>query len=105
MFRRTFKKTTNTSDDNDKAITRPQPTNESESFNDGCETLESNFRDLPEPVLLNILYYLQFKDILAAGRTCQRWNRITKDDWLWRRLFQRDFNLPTNVKIGIRPGR
>lgn len=102
MFRKTFK-TTNAFGAGYRHL------DESESFNNSdYETdseFKSNFRDLPEPVLLNILCYLEARDIVSAGSTCQRWNRITKDDWLWRRLFQRDFNLPTNVKIGLRPGK
>lgn len=86
-------------------LPKSQSTNESES----CyvsETWETNasYCDIPEPPLLKILYYLDVKDVVAAGSTCQRWNRIAKDDWLWRRLFQRDHSLPMNAKIGLRPG-
>lgn len=72
--------------------------------NDGDVEWESRYCDIPEPVLLSVLIYLDVKDVVAAGGTCQRWNQIAKDNWLWRKLFQRDFGLPLNTKIGIRPG-
>lgn len=84
-----------------RVMSKAKSIRESESC---VDEWESYFCDMPEPVLLSIFYYLEVRDVLAAGGTCQRWNRIAKDDWLWRRLFQRDFGLPLNAKIGLRPG-
>lgn len=57
---------------------------------------------LPEPVLLKIFYKLSPQDILNAGQSCIRWNEIARDDYLWKRLFHRDFKVDKNV--GLRPG-
>lgn len=57
---------------------------------------------LPEPVVLQIMSYLGPKDILNAGQTCRRWYEISHEDFLWRKLFHRDFKIQKN--IGIKPG-
>lgn len=62
----------------------------------------SNWCLIPEPVLLKILAHLTARDILNAGECCNRWNQIAKDDYLWRKVFQRDFKIERN--IGLKPG-
>lgn len=59
---------------------------------------------IPEPVFFKILKLkiLSSVDILRAGTACRRWNIIAKDDFLWKKLFQRDFKVDPN--IGLRPG-
>lgn len=58
---------------------------------------------LPEPVLLKIFYKLSPQEILNAGQSCIRWNEIARDDYLWKRLFHRDFKVDKNV--GLKPGK
>lgn len=62
----------------------------------------SNWYLIPEPVLLKILADLSARDILNVGECCRRWNQISKDDYLWRKIFQRDFKIDRN--IGLKPG-
>lgn len=58
---------------------------------------------IPDPILLKILNHLSAKDILRAGQCCRRWNEISKDDFFWKKLFQRDFKVEPN--IGLKPGK
>lgn len=62
----------------------------------------SNWSLVPEPVFLSILNYLTAREILNAGECCRRWNDITKDDYLWKKIFQRDFKVDS--VIGLKPG-
>lgn len=57
---------------------------------------------IPEPVFLSILQSLSTSDTIRAGQVCRRWNVISKDDYLWRKFFQRDFKVAKN--IGLKPG-
>lgn len=57
---------------------------------------------IPEPVFLSILQKLSTSDTIRAGQVCRRWNVISKDDYLWRKFFQRDFKVAKN--IGLKPG-
>jgi F-box and WD-40 domain protein 5 len=57
---------------------------------------------LPENVLLQILFYLSPREILNVGICCKRYNRISKDDYLWRKFFQRDFKVEKNIQL--KPG-
>ncbi|XP_055384325.1 F-box/WD repeat-containing protein 5-like [Condylostylus longicornis] len=57
---------------------------------------------IPEEVFLKILLYLSTKDILAFGSTCKRYYKICKDDFLWRKLFRRDFKISNNLEL--KPG-
>lgn len=72
------------------------------SYNCDEDDEESFWNLIPEPVLLNILFYLKPLDILSAGLCCRRWNKISQDDFLWRKIFQRDFKIERN--IGLKPG-
>lgn len=62
----------------------------------------SNWSLVPEPVFLTILNLLTAREILNAGECCRRWNDITKDDYLWKKIFQRDFKVDS--VIGLKPG-
>lgn len=62
---------------------------------------EWNF--IPEPVLLKILTLLPVRDILNAGTSCRRWNDISKDEYLWKRVFQRDFKVDRTIPL--KPGK
>lgn len=63
----------------------------------------SNWSLVPEPVFLTILNHLTAREILNAGECCRRWNDITKDDYLWKKIFQRDFKV--DPVIGLKPGK
>jgi F-box-like len=68
-----------------------------ESFFDNSEWVY-----LPENVVLQILFYLSPREILNVGQCCKRYNRISKDDYLWRKFFQRDFKIEKNIQL--KPG-
>lgn len=57
---------------------------------------------IPDPILLKILAQLPVRDILNASECCRRWNDISKDDYLWKKVFQRDFKVDRT--IAIKPG-
>lgn len=57
---------------------------------------------IPEPVLVKILNLLPVRDILNVSECCPRWNDITKDDYLWKKVFQRDFNVDRSIPL--KPG-
>ncbi|XP_062545507.1 F-box/WD repeat-containing protein 5 [Armigeres subalbatus] len=57
---------------------------------------------IPEPMFTKIFLCLDPRDMLNAGQTCKRWNKLSRDDYIWRKYFQREFNVDTN--IGLKPG-
>uniref|UniRef100_A0A336MXS8 CSON008899 protein n=1 Tax=Culicoides sonorensis TaxID=179676 RepID=A0A336MXS8_CULSO len=71
---------------------------ESESF------FNSEWVYMPENVLIKIMMYLDVREVLDMGACCKRWFRISRDDWIWRKVFQKDFGLPINKKVGLKPG-
>lgn len=71
---------------------------ESESFDN------SEWVYMPENVLVKIMMYLEVKEVLDMGFCCKRWYRISRDDWIWKRAFKKDFGLPLNKKLRIKPG-
>lgn len=79
---------------------------DSELNNSDCASddneLFSKWSLIPEPVFLSILQNLSTSDTIHAGQCCRRWNVISKDDYLWRKFFQRDFKVAKN--IGLKPG-
>ncbi|KAL2088277.1 hypothetical protein ACEWY4_015176 [Coilia grayii] len=40
----------------------------------------------PENILIDILSYLNIKELVRAGRVCKRWRRLVKDQRLWRNV-------------------
>ncbi|XP_076143527.1 F-box/LRR-repeat protein 12 [Alosa pseudoharengus] len=38
----------------------------------------------PENILIDILSYLNIRELVRAGRVCKRWRRLVKDQRLWR---------------------
>lgn len=72
------------------------------SVDDSDNNEESFWNLIPEPVLFNILFYLKPLEILNTGLCCRRWHKISQDDFLWRKIFQRDFKIEKN--IGLKPG-
>ncbi|XP_031624368.1 F-box/WD repeat-containing protein 5 [Contarinia nasturtii] len=57
---------------------------------------------IPDPILLKILTQLPVRDILNVSECCRRWNDISKDDYLWKKVFQRDFKV--DKSIALKPG-
>lgn len=57
---------------------------------------------IPDPVLLKIATLLSVRDILNVSEVCRRWNDITKDEYLWKRIFQRDFKVDRTIPL--KPG-
>uniref|UniRef100_A0A1B0DJU1 Uncharacterized protein n=1 Tax=Phlebotomus papatasi TaxID=29031 RepID=A0A1B0DJU1_PHLPP len=70
--------------------------------NDEQDEIYSNWHLIPEPILLKIFFYLTPREILNSGETCRRWCDISRDDYLWRKVFKRDFKVDKN--IGLKPG-
>lgn len=56
---------------------------------------------IPEPILIEIFSFLSAKSILNAGETCSSWFKISHDDFLWKRIFKRDFKCR---KPDLKPG-
>lgn len=57
---------------------------------------------IPEPVFGKIFLALEPRDIMRAGQTCKRWNKLSRDEYIWRKYFQREFNV--EASIGLKPG-
>lgn len=57
---------------------------------------------IPEPILLKILTQLPVRDILNVSESCKRYNDISKDDYLWKKVFRRDFKV--DKSIPLKPG-
>ncbi|KAM6952467.1 uncharacterized protein PEZ65_012520 isoform 1-T1 [Lycodopsis pacificus] len=43
-----------------------------------------NLDYFPENILIDVLSYLSVRELVRAGRVCKRWNRLVKDQRLWR---------------------
>ncbi|KAK9532878.1 hypothetical protein VZT92_010242 [Zoarces viviparus] len=43
-----------------------------------------NLDYFPENILIDVLSYLSIRELIKAGRVCKRWNRLVKDQRLWR---------------------
>lgn len=77
-----------------------EPTKSNDDSNYVWNNTEWDF--IPDPVLLKILTQLPVRDILNVSECCRRWNDICKDDYLWKKVFQRDFKV--DKLIAIKPG-
>ena len=61
------------------------------------------WENLPQLTLLEILKYLPYCDLVAAGQVCQWWHLLSlKDVPLWRNILISHFNLLPSVTL--RPG-
>lgn len=81
--------------------------NTSRSVTPDSASLNSNYNDLhwyyiPDSILLSIFQYLTPKEIVNVGLVCTSWNRISKDELLWKKLFYKTYKIEPNV--GIMPG-
>ena len=50
--------------------------------------------DLPDEVILRILYFLDIKELLLFGQVSKRHRAITNDESLWLKLNHRDKKVP-----------
>lgn len=56
-----------------------------------------------DTILLHIFQFLSARNLLTAGQVCKLWNRVSYDEFLWRDLFYKDFNI--KCQVGIMPGK
>lgn len=54
---------------------------------------------LPAPALFTTFQYLGYKDLVNAGKVCHHWYMVSKDEFLWKELFYRNFKVDRSVKI------
>lgn len=52
---------------------------------------------LSTEILFKILAFLDVKSILHLGETCRRLNDITQNDYLWSKIFKRDFKTYSGI--------
>ncbi|XP_048469434.1 F-box/WD repeat-containing protein 5 [Rhincodon typus] len=52
---------------------------------------------LPDTVLLEVFLKLEHQDVLAAGTTCRQWYGVSRDEFLWKDLFYRYYNVNRSV--------
>lgn len=64
---------------------------------------EGQWEYLPDPVYLQVTAFLTVQDLVHMSRTCRTWHGMAQDDYLWKRLFRRDFKI--SLSIGLRPGK
>ncbi|XP_072287534.1 F-box/WD repeat-containing protein 5 isoform X2 [Pyxicephalus adspersus] len=48
---------------------------------------------LPDSILYQIFLSLKPADLLSAGLVCRRWYAVSRDDFLWKELFYRHYNV------------
>ena len=53
-----------------------------------------NFEQLPDEVILNVLKYLDIKDLGRCAKTCKRFQNVSHDESLWKEI-----NLSWNKRI------
>lgn len=58
---------------------------------------------MPDSILLNIFQYLTPKELTIAGEVCRSWNRVSRDEFLWKDLFYQTYKIDPDV--GIMPGK
>lgn len=57
---------------------------------------------MPDSILLAIFQYLSPRELVTVGEVCKSWNRVSKDEFLWKDLLYRTFKIDSG--IGIVPG-
>lgn len=76
--------------------------NDGDQESPSCSSSSSSWQYLPDPVFLQLTAYLSVQDVLQMSVTCRNWWEMSQDDYLWKRLFRRDFKV--SPSIGLRPG-
>lgn len=64
---------------------------------------DENWYYMPDSILLSIFQYLTPKELVTAGEVCRSWNKISRDEFLWRNLFYQTYKIDSD--IGIIPGK
>jgi len=67
---------------------------ESNLEHQGKRRMGENFEQLPDEVILNILKYLDIKDLGRCAKTCKRFQNVSHDESLWKKI-----NLSWNKRI------
>ncbi|XP_038637757.1 F-box/WD repeat-containing protein 5 isoform X1 [Scyliorhinus canicula] len=52
---------------------------------------------LPDTILLDVFLKLDHQDVLASGTTCRQWYGVSRDEFLWKDLFYRYYNVNRSV--------
>ncbi|XP_021340854.1 F-box/WD repeat-containing protein 5-like [Mizuhopecten yessoensis] len=68
-----------------------------------CPSEYSEWQCLPDNILLHIFSYLPASSVLQASITCRCWYRVSNDEYLWRSMFYRHWQIDRSVPIA--PGR
>ncbi|KAI1796830.1 hypothetical protein LXA43DRAFT_984704 [Ganoderma leucocontextum] len=58
--------------------------------------------DLPEDVLLDVIHYLEVRDVLTLRKTCRTLHTFGGNDYVWHKLIAA-FPLPIDVPFNTRP--
>ncbi|KAK8397184.1 hypothetical protein O3P69_004712 [Scylla paramamosain] len=64
---------------------------------------EPDWSLLPDSLLLHIFTHLEFNDTPIIGLVCKSWLRVSRDEFLWKHFFYKDFQVDPSVPI--MPGR
>ena len=67
---------------------------ESNLEHQGKRPMGENFEQLPDEVILNVLKYLDIKDLGRCAKTCKRFQNVSHDESLWKKI-----NLSWNKRI------
>ena len=73
------------------------------SISSDIEDYNENWYYMPDPILLTIFKLLTPKELVTAGCVCKPWNRVSKDEFLWKDLFYQTYKIEPSV--GIMPGK
>uniref|UniRef100_A0A4W3JDS7 F-box and WD repeat domain containing 5 n=1 Tax=Callorhinchus milii TaxID=7868 RepID=A0A4W3JDS7_CALMI len=58
---------------------------------------EGGFPHLPDSILLEVFLHLEPQDVLAAGTSCKQWCQVSRDEFLWKEIFYRYYNVNRSV--------
>lgn len=58
---------------------------------------------IPDDITLHVFTFLPAAALLQAAQVCRCWNRVTRDELLWRDLFYRHWKIDRNIPMA--PGR
>lgn len=75
---------------------------DSRSVSSESEDENDNWYYMPDSILLPIFKLLTPRELVTAGSVCKPWNRVSKDEFLWKDLFYRTYKIEPSV--GIMPG-
>lgn len=70
--------------------------------NPGPAPKYGNWWRVPEPVLIKVFLQLRVQEVLKCSLVCKRWQEIATTEYLWHKLFLRDFDVQSDV--AIKPG-